>query len=88
MVIVAFAFKLLDVIYIVVNIVTVNAFFIDWELVCYCNSVNRVCLLSCWNMLHYYRGRSRWYGWAARVREGRRFLVPKASSSEAPKALS
>jgi len=56
MVIVAFAFKLLDVIHIVVNIVTVNAFFIDWELVCYCNSVNRVCLLSCWNTLHYCQG--------------------------------
>jgi len=31
MVIVAFTCKLLDVIRIVVNIVTINAFFIDWE---------------------------------------------------------
>ena len=45
MVVVAFTFKLLDVLHIIVNIVTVNAFFIDWELVCYnCNSVNGVCL--------------------------------------------
>ena len=31
MVVVAFTCKLLSVIHIVVNIVTVNAFFIDWE---------------------------------------------------------
>jgi len=42
MVVVAFTCKLLDVIYIVVNIVTVDAFFIDWEQV-FCNSVNRMC---------------------------------------------
>jgi len=31
LVVVAFSCKLLDVIQIVVNIVTVNAFFVDWE---------------------------------------------------------
>jgi len=34
-VIVAFTFKFLDVMLIVINIITVNAFFIDWEQVCY-----------------------------------------------------